>query len=71
LKLSKAEVRAALQPLHDAGALTYCPYFGDTELCLMNPNYHVTVMKRDFQLLRLALERDFDAVVPVSIRPVG
>ena len=56
IRANSDEVKSALQELNDDGALTFCPHFGYGDLCLMNPNYHTTMMKRDIKLLLHALK---------------
>lgn len=62
LDISQEAVREALRPLHDEGVLTYCPYFGNADLCLMNANYHTTAMKQHLSRLKKAMDEDASAV---------
>lgn len=55
LRVDHQEVRDAVQELGWQGALTFCPYFGRGDLCLMNPQYQTEQMKRDLNILMLAL----------------
>lgn len=55
-KTDQETVRAALLQLGNDGILTYCPYFGNADLCMMNPNYHTSRIKRDLRLLATALQ---------------
>ena len=65
LGLPHQHLRDAVQELGWQGAITFCPYFGHGDLCLMNAKYQSETMKRDLNIFQLAMRHAPEELEPV------